>query len=38
MRVTVAATGVHYTIVNGQVLYDHGRPRKVLPGRVLHPG
>ena len=38
MRVTVAATGVHYTIVNGRVLYDHGQPRKVLPGRVLHPG
>jgi N-acyl-D-amino-acid deacylase len=38
MRVTVAATGVHYTIVNGQVLYDHGQPRKVLPGRVLRPG
>jgi N-acyl-D-aspartate/D-glutamate deacylase len=38
MRLTVAATGVHYTIVNGQVLYDHGQPRKALPGRVLHPG
>ncbi len=38
MRLTVAATGVHYTIVNGQVLYDHGKPRQVLPGRVLHPG
>jgi N-acyl-D-amino-acid deacylase len=38
MRVTVAATGVNYTIVNGQVLYDHGQPRKVLPGRVLHAG
>jgi N-acyl-D-aspartate/D-glutamate deacylase len=38
MRVTVAATGVHYTIVNGEVLYDHGQPRKVLPGRILHPG
>jgi N-acyl-D-amino-acid deacylase len=37
MRVTVAATGVEYTIVNGQVLYEHGQPRKVLPGRVLHP-
>jgi N-acyl-D-amino-acid deacylase len=38
MRLTVAATGVHYTIVNGQVLYDHGQPRPVLPGRVLHSG
>ena len=37
MRLTVAATGVSYTIVNGQVLYDHGQPRKGLPGRVLHP-
>jgi N-acyl-D-aspartate/D-glutamate deacylase len=36
MRLTVAATGVHYTIVNGQVLYDHGQPRKAMPGRVLH--
>jgi N-acyl-D-amino-acid deacylase len=38
MRLTVAATGVHYTIVNGQVLYDHGQPRDGRPGRVLHPG
>ncbi len=37
MRLTVAATGVHYTVVNGQVLYDHGQPRGVLPGRVLRP-
>jgi len=37
MRLVVAATGVRHTIVNGQVLYDHGQPRKALPGRVLHP-
>jgi len=37
LRLVVAATGVNYTIVNGQVLYDHGQPREGLPGRVLHP-
>jgi N-acyl-D-amino-acid deacylase len=37
MRLTVAATGVRYSIINGQVLYDHGQPRTGLPGRVLHP-
>ena len=37
MRLTVAATGVQYTIVNGHVLYDHGKPREGLPGRVLRP-
>jgi N-acyl-D-aspartate/D-glutamate deacylase len=37
MRLVVAATGVRHTVVNGQVLYDHGQPRKALPGRVLHP-
>ncbi len=37
LRLVVAATGVNYTIVNGQVLYDHGQPREGLPGQVLHP-
>lgn len=37
LRLVVAATGVNYTIVNGQVLYDHGQPREGLPGAVLRP-
>jgi N-acyl-D-aspartate/D-glutamate deacylase len=37
LRLVVAATGMQYTIVNGQVLYDHGEPRQALPGTVLHP-
>ena len=37
LRLVVAATGVNYTVVNGQVLYDHGQPREGLPGQVLHP-
>jgi N-acyl-D-amino-acid deacylase len=37
MRLVVAATGVNYTIVNGQVLYDHGQARPGLPGTVLRP-
>src|SRR5262249_55424925 len=34
-RVRSMPTGVHYTIVNGQVLIEEGRPTGALPGRVL---
>ena len=34
-RVRELATGVHYTIVNGQVLLEDGRHTGALPGRVL---
>jgi len=29
------AEGVHYTVVNGQVLLDHGKHTGALPGRVI---
>ena len=29
------ATGVHYTIVNGQVLIEDGKATGALPGRVI---
>jgi N-acyl-D-amino-acid deacylase len=34
-RVRELATGIHYTIVNGQVLLEDGRHTGALPGRVL---
>ena len=34
-RLVVPAQGVHYTIVNGEVLYENGRHTGALPGRVL---
>ncbi len=34
-RMKQLAEGVHYTIVNGQVLLDHGRHTGALPGKVL---
>jgi len=37
-RLVVKAHGVHYTIVNGKVVYDHGEPTGQLPGQVLRSG
>jgi N-acyl-D-aspartate/D-glutamate deacylase len=37
-RLVVKAHGVHYTIVNGKVVYDHGEPTGELPGQVLRSG
>ena len=34
-RMRELATGIHYTIVNGQVLMEKGRHTGALPGRVL---
>jgi N-acyl-D-amino-acid deacylase len=34
-RIRELATGIHYTIVNGQVLLEDGRHTGALPGRVL---
>jgi N-acyl-D-amino-acid deacylase len=34
-RFIVPANGIEYTIVNGEVLYEHGRHTGALPGRVL---
>jgi N-acyl-D-aspartate/D-glutamate deacylase len=34
-RIRELATGIHYTIVNGQVLLENGRHTGALPGRVL---
>ena len=29
------AVGMHYTVVNGEVLLDHGKHTGALPGRML---
>jgi N-acyl-D-amino-acid deacylase len=34
-RLRELASGIHYTIVNGQVLIKEGRPTGALPGRVI---
>jgi N-acyl-D-aspartate/D-glutamate deacylase len=36
-RMIQKATGVPYTIVNGQVVIDNGAPSGLLPGKVLRP-
>lgn len=35
-RLVVAARGVEYTIVNGQILFEHGRDTGARAGQVLH--
>ncbi|MBF6560628.1 MAG: amidohydrolase family protein [Candidatus Binataceae bacterium] len=37
-RLVMPARGVEYTIVNGQVLYEHGRASGAMPGQVLRSG
>ena len=37
-RLVMPAEGVEYTIVNGDVLYQHGRHTGYLPGQVLKSG
>ncbi|HZO80851.1 MAG TPA: amidohydrolase family protein [Candidatus Binataceae bacterium] len=37
-RLVMPAEGIEYTIVNGEVLYEHGRPSGAMPGRVLRSG
>ena len=37
-RLVMPARGVEYTIVNGQVLYEHGRVSGAMPGQVLRSG
>ncbi len=37
-RLVMPAEGIEYTIVNGQVLYEHGRPSDAMPGQVLRSG
>ena len=32
------AQGIEYTVVNGQVLYEHQKPNECLPGQVLRSG
>jgi N-acyl-D-amino-acid deacylase len=34
-RLVVPAQGIEYTIVNGDVIHEHGNPTAALPGRVL---
>jgi len=37
-RVVVPARGMEYSVVNGEVLYEHGNPNDCLPGKVLRSG
>jgi N-acyl-D-amino-acid deacylase len=37
-RLVAKARGVKYTIVNGEILFDHDRHNGALPGRVLRSG
>lgn len=37
-RLVMPAQGIEYTIVNGRMLYEHGRHEGGMPGRVLRSG
>jgi len=37
-RLVMPARGVEYTVVNGEVLYEHGKVSGGKPGRVLRSG
>jgi N-acyl-D-aspartate/D-glutamate deacylase len=37
-RLVTHARGIEYTIVNGRVVYEHGKPSGGLPGQVLRSG
>jgi cytosine/adenosine deaminase-related metal-dependent hydrolase len=37
-RLVQEARGIQYTIVNGQVVYENGKPTGALPGAVLRSG
>jgi N-acyl-D-aspartate/D-glutamate deacylase len=37
-RLVIRAQGVEYTIVNGEVLYEHGNHTGAMPGKVLRLG
>ena len=37
-RLVMPAEGIEYTVVNGEVLYEHGKHSGAMPGRVLRSG
>jgi N-acyl-D-aspartate/D-glutamate deacylase len=37
-RLVMPARGIEYTLVNGEVLYEHGKASGAMPGRVLRSG
>jgi N-acyl-D-aspartate/D-glutamate deacylase len=37
-RLVMPAQGVHYTLVNGAVLYEEQKHTGVMPGQVLRSG
>ncbi len=37
-RLVMPAKGIEYTVVNGEVLYEHGKVSGTLPGQVLRSG
>jgi N-acyl-D-aspartate/D-glutamate deacylase len=38
LRFVTAAHGIEYTIVNGEVLFEHQQHTGALPGRIVRPG
>jgi N-acyl-D-aspartate/D-glutamate deacylase len=37
-RLVMPARGIEYTLVNGEVLYEHGKASGAMPGRALRSG
>jgi len=37
-RLVMPSRGIEYTLVNGEVLYEHGKASGAMPGRVLRSG
>jgi N-acyl-D-amino-acid deacylase len=37
-RLVMPARGIEYTVVNGEVLYEHGKASGAMPGQVLRSG
>jgi len=37
-RLVMPSRGIEYTVVNGEVLYEHGKLSDAMPGRVLRSG
>ena len=35
LRLVTTSRGVEYTIVNGEILYEHGQHKGAMPGQVL---
>jgi len=38
VRFVMPAAGIEYTVVNGEIIYDHGKPTGNRSGRLLRSG